>query len=290
MVCEQAHTLFLLGNGFDKNHGLNTSYDAFIRWLRRNKDNEELLKRLALINNTIQASLESKEQNWSDFESGFGDINEKNIQFLFNWIGGHACDEDIALLKYRLATFIESAYGDKCNELYPKAHFPKNAFFINFNYTSVLETIYGIKKEDIIHIHGLSERVHAMGLFGVPEEPLVFGCSEKAFRPSKNPEINKFFRSNLVKDTRRIFESIRPKIETLNVEKIIVIGLSYSEPDAPYFEYLHSLFPKAAWDAYVYERDHSTFSHALTIKRSVFKKAIFNIKTYSDIAKVNMID
>jgi len=70
--------VFILGNGFDLNIGLNTSYLDFYSFYKNTPSSTSLIKKFK---NEISADLE----NWSDLEKSFGEytskLNSKNEFF-----------------------------------------------------------------------------------------------------------------------------------------------------------------------------------------------------------------
>lgn len=57
--------LFILGNGFDKAQGLNTSYQDFYDYYKKIKPASELEAR-------VQREIQSDYKTWADMEEGLG--------------------------------------------------------------------------------------------------------------------------------------------------------------------------------------------------------------------------
>ncbi|NAA54043.1 AbiH family protein [Enterococcus faecalis] len=104
--------LFILGNGFDLSHGLETKYTDFEKWVsNRNKRLHEKITFMMEEHNKIVVNLEDK-LNWSDFEKSFHEIIqggwgeffiEESIQNFLSNPGDHNfSDADWGALEYEL--------------------------------------------------------------------------------------------------------------------------------------------------------------------------------------------
>lgn len=164
-------TLFIIGNGFDRYHGLPTSYDDYRKFLLQlSCSNAGLLPRgsrdldfdkfpyfadpecgrwsaveealeidyRSLINDALDAGypkITDDNPGWNDAEI---DI-ESQSKFIFDFTGEQ---------------FVQWLKSIEVEVAKPKVAFPKSAAFVTFNYTDTLETIYGVSGCDILHIHG----------------------------------------------------------------------------------------------------------------------------------------
>lgn len=104
--------LFILGNGFDLSHGLETKYTDFEKWVsNRNKRLHEKITFMMDEHNKIVENLEDN-LNWSDFEKSFHELIqggwgeffiEESIQnFLSNPGDPNFSDADWGALEYEL--------------------------------------------------------------------------------------------------------------------------------------------------------------------------------------------
>ena len=145
---------------------------------------------------------------------------------------------------------------------------PDGAFFITFNYTSVLENLYGIPKNKILHIHGSLEENNEL-IFGHSQDYSLFEyqCNMKGhWLPSDHDahEIGTVFGSKeklpyeYITRHNSIFQSLS------GVQHICVYGLSFSEIDMPYLTYIQSAAPEAHWVvSYYKEEDKEKIKEAL---------------------------
>lgn len=195
--------LFIVGNGFDKAHGLATDYSDFHNYLLKMYPNAAKLSPSFSINNTLTPDgeevfdknevvafvmdiiNEAEGNNWSNFETSLGKLDFEryldNMTLLFNT----GDDKELFRMAYRyeevsnnfhkVIVKIKDLFSDWINsidvlEASPKTSFKKvinekNDMFLNFNYTSVLEEIYDV--ENICYIHGMQ---NSEIIFGHGEE------------------------------------------------------------------------------------------------------------------------
>ena len=143
-------TLYIIGNGFDLNHGLPTAYlDFRDSYAKRRPALWRTLERL--YGNNL-----NKELWWSDFETKLGEVDYSHLQ---NSRNGEAIGSFIAkdFFKYNLCFFfgdwIKGVNNKITTSLTIRKDINKEALFFTFNYTTLLETLYDIKSTNILHIH-----------------------------------------------------------------------------------------------------------------------------------------
>jgi hypothetical protein len=158
--------LFIIGNGFDLAHGLKTSFYDFRNFLLN--AHPDFLSRFE--DNYYYPYDEDNKKNkdilWNSFEENLSKIDAdsliertENIDMgedygiqdtLYYWMKDQLSFID-DLQKY-LREWIQSV---KIRDLVPiTSHITDDAKYVTFNYTGVLERIYCISDEDILHIHG----------------------------------------------------------------------------------------------------------------------------------------
>lgn len=184
--------LFVLGNGFDKHHHINSSYGEFKKWLLDNRPvvNSALER---IYQNTTDGWWRSFELNLANFnpdkypkmiaEKPFFDLKHE-LEFLYgteatNLIDGYdfQVDNDVSN-RYRLAPEIArfelrrlreelyAAFEEWVNNLKMPSTFERvegineDAVYLNFNYTKTLEDLYDIDDANIYHIHGSVDKGH----------------------------------------------------------------------------------------------------------------------------------
>lgn len=271
--------LYIIGNGFDLGHGLPTTYWDFRTYLENlypdflRAFEEHYYIYTGMINE------EKKKLLWNELESNLANIDEDII--IENAVGidmnlesGDVGIEDTLYYYFRdeysyieqLAKYLKQwvrtirirDVGKKTTQLINT----KEDLYITFNYTAVLETVYKIPQNRIVHIHGsLRER---------DGEPILghgnMGRIEKIQESKKEAErifdekwssickvVEEYYMQTYKDVERYTFKLIDlTKNET---EEIHVIGHSIAGVDRLYFKNI-DVFSKGKpnWNIY-YHRD-----------------------------------
>ncbi len=150
------NTLYIIGNGFDLAHNMATRYDDFKKWLIEN-GRIDIIKEL-------QSVFPVQNKNgyllWSDFENALGSYDINKV-INWNW-------EDLCLVEYTIGeekftnpdSFLNTKLLDIINDSFSKwvgsiqmpiipnyNNLKKDAYYLIFNYTDTLETLYGISEK-----------------------------------------------------------------------------------------------------------------------------------------------
>lgn len=171
-------TLYIVGNGFDLHHRLDTWYSSFGLHLK-NKDSEiydNLVNYLGLpeIDEDNQDLL--KNTLWSDFEALLATLDidyilEEHRDLAYNPHSIDASDGDwhtievlVGLIRDALTIEMFKEFKEFIRDIKytPKEeldllNIDQNAIFFNFNYTNSLERYYNIEKSQILHIHNRAD-------------------------------------------------------------------------------------------------------------------------------------
>lgn len=208
------HKLYITGNGFDFHHGVKSSYYDFKNYLK--KADPALLTELELFIDYIDL--------WGDFENSLAFLSREKIMEAVD-IGlpnKDPDDEDFSVAEYEIA--LEQATGrvwqftenlkywfhkwikklDVSNiEKHRCLQLDKNAYFISFNYTNLLETCYQISRGQIIYLHGnKNDKVKSiiLGHGHNPEQSLTnwirINKKKKRFQPVLKNKKGKSYRNN----------------------------------------------------------------------------------------------
>lgn len=157
--------LYIIGNGFDIHHKMDTGYLQFRNWLEINNTSvlmtideifgfcdsnwwKEFEKNLAnaIISDIVQ---EEVTENYPDFGSDdFRDSNWYDAEHAVENKLSYAYDDIRSAFQEWLANL---EMGDKKRKIQIST---KNSLFLSFNYTNTLEHLYGIDSKDILYIHG----------------------------------------------------------------------------------------------------------------------------------------
>ncbi len=282
-----AKHLYIIGNGFDLHHGINSSYRDFREWLSEN--NCDLINRIDEIYGNCDNDW------WSDFENQLasldairygGEIAFENQPDLMS----EHCDRTWNDAEIEVEHQLENLYSelreyfhDWIVQLNPPSNLRKinleihEAFFINFNYTKTLEDLYGINSSRVLHIHGCVD-YNEYFIFGhgksydelqrinsnsikIPEPPENLSSEDLAQFYEDNAGYSQEFHEELatnaairgVASQRKPVADLIKKYETyfesiIDVNNIHVYGLSLSEVDLPYLKYFASKFKLAHWE------------------------------------------
>lgn len=156
--------LYIIGNGFDCHHGINSSYACFKEWL--NKTNMDLMQRIDDIYGICI------DEWWSDFENQLASLyildfsNRISCENAPDLTDEH-CDRMWEDAQFEVKLQLTSIYSElkgcfydwvvQLNAPNPSQRIKlnlNNSLFLNFNYTKTLEKLYGIDSRKILHIHG----------------------------------------------------------------------------------------------------------------------------------------
>ncbi|WP_017446143.1 bacteriophage abortive infection AbiH family protein [Gayadomonas joobiniege] len=247
-------TLVIIGNGFDIQNGLSTSY-----WYFHQKYSDHLDDHLVYFPSFFD------DQEWSNFEENLGLFDEDN--FRENSVWEPSMDDMIESSKYvngyndeifqktdELVCDIQKAFKDWIREVDLKKatkfmEFPRGFKFINFNYTSTLQDVYSVPDEDVLHIHG---KARGNIIFG---HGIGNGNQSSSMEPNQDqPWFEESYQTlasvtdKFHKPVKKILEEHRTDLEKYgDVTKVIVIGHSINDIDIPYFKCILNAYPDAVW-------------------------------------------
>lgn len=161
LIKSDAQTLFIIGNGFDLHHGLNTRYTDFKSYLSNN--DEELLKYLE-----DNFGLDRKNDYlWNCFEDKIKHctsipydqnvpVSKETAETKISTLIGQIFYID-SNLNQRIFDWISEIQQNEISSV-PSCKEPilmsSDSLFLSYNYTTVLEDCYGISESRIFHIHG----------------------------------------------------------------------------------------------------------------------------------------
>lgn len=281
--------LNIIGNGFDLYHGLPSSYYYFACYLiKRDPEFYFEMGRMYAFQTAVYSHIYEDcepvvEYNlfWKDFEERLGQLDsiwleESLIDDLDLEYPEDAIDIEIpetansvTIIRY-FVEWVTNTLETKCGiETIKKLLGNKkliisdNSFFVNFNYTSILETIYGISSDNIFYIHnrvsqyedsqlivGHGNRRDIEGLKNKIEkiESETFYLSSQAERNRLNEYVaEKEILEDLLKDTDYLTFSLINALKNKSFDNIYIYGLSCGSVDMPYIKCIRKLYPDATW-------------------------------------------
>lgn len=289
--------LYVIGNGFDKAHGLKTGYWDFRTFLSEKYPefliNFEKTYNISPLDDsepyyTLSAQKrwdESVEQKlWSNFEAEIGnpdtdsmyDQSESIVRQL-NLDSGPIGIED-TLDRYwdeqygfvvKLQQYVkEWAEQIDMNPAYNKGHrFEKDAKIISFNYTDTLERVYHV--ENVFHVHGEvfscngTDPIIGHGNYLDISSYYSKGRDASERYDEEAASINNAiarYLENTLKDTKHIILMNSDFFQGLHdVDAVEVFGFSFGDADLPYISRIaESIKQDAEWT--VYYRDPDTMA------------------------------
>lgn len=240
-------TLYIIGNGFDIAHGIDSRYSDFERYVR-----QQGKKNLVTL---MDVFFSNKRDLWGDIEKALGEYDENSVldfcrpdeEFdIDHSLRDSAIIEDSpdAIFKPTLADFyeifddwVEGIDISKARQIFS---FSKSDLFFTFNYTDTLETIYQIPQSQVLHIHGsriLKGDKYILGHNNYRDPLEAFDDeSEMLFEQNAYEKIITWM-NGYVKNTHSIIAGHKSFFSKLtNIGKIVTIGHSFYEVDWPYME------------------------------------------------------
>lgn len=266
--------LYIVGNGFDLYHGMKTTYHNFKSYLREHRSPvyESVEKYIGYDYEDEKSSV------WNKFEENLKNLEEDTIiEECRVYLIGYGEDEwsdsahhdfqyCIDSIKNNLTSGLLDNFTDwiknenfKLNQINRKLLLLDDSLFLSFNYTMLLEEKYGIKSNNILHIHNSVEggnelilghnyseakRIQNEKSFpnirtksDIDELLAERGLEEDDVRYREGKNIIRSYYGENHKNSMGIIERNKDFFESLDdVESIHVIGHSMSEVDIDYFD------------------------------------------------------
>lgn len=246
--------LYIIGNGFDLYHGIQSSYYNFKTYLKQ-------------VDNSLFDLVEiylSPDEKWSDLEVSLASLDSDYLtDNASNFLVSYGADDWSDAYHHDYQYEIEQVVESLSSKL--KEHFTKwikqlsipnkdevteklldikpNAKYLSFNYTNTLKKIYDIKESNILFIHGNAKEEQSDLILGHAWNPAnIPPLSEDDYermdvRVIEGSEIiNRYFHKTF-KQTSKIIEDNANYFNNLKtVSHIYVLGHSLSDVDIEYFE------------------------------------------------------
>lgn len=263
--------LYIIGNGFDLHTGLATRYADFSLWLENN---------YPFIYENMQAVYDLDVEWWNDFEVQLGNLDITKFVIRFT-PPAKSIDEIMAEMQRRkifeqrynippsmhyeshcakrlcgmldVLQYCFEKWVDKCQSSItaPKYIYieNENSFFINFNYTDVLEMLYEIPEERVLHIHGRSSK-HERLIYG--HNMFLQGSSMNNDEEQVSFELGKYHKNPY----EHIFKHQELKAILKDVEFVHIYGFSFSAVDEDYMDWFFNNVPSTSqWEISWYSNE-----------------------------------
>lgn len=285
-------SIFILGNGFDRAHGLKTSYSDFKDWLIT----QGRLDVIAELQSIFPAQQDGEFLLWSQFEKALTRY-DKNAVEGWAWNSLYVAIEESDgreivtsgdILDTTVSDIVYKNFSAWVNDIAVIGvrifDFDSSARFITFNYTETLERLYSIPADRILHIHGKAHSDsgiivgHRMKI-----DPLSGSFENNDFRGNNNRVQNLADLADLYKPSEEIIQQNSAYFDSLNdVDTVIVFGHSCSDVDELYFKATAaSVRPDAMWK-FCYFNEQKDLSLGGNLDRMKF--ACFDSSVYSRTA------
>lgn len=240
----EENTLFIIGNGFDLYHGALTKYKHFCCWLNLNGA-ENFVTEMQQVFYKLDGKVDSL---WSNFEEALGYYDIDKIYSYYY----KSPEESLGVNKYEIASNkVADNVRRLCNKIRPEmkewaSKIPLNgieqkfelspkSWYLTFNYTKLLESIYDIPTEHICHIHGCIDDC----------EEVITGHDQSFIKPDYNAQSDEEDRAKeKIRDILNAYYKDKKKqiaknetffLSLLEIKHIVVIGHSLADIDLGYF-------------------------------------------------------
>lgn len=244
-------SLVIIGNGFDLAHNLKTSFSDFRTWLLEHGQ-KDFVHAMENVFYRLRGLDESK--LWSEFELALGDVDVDLIHSLYQ--EGHKGKDVFDDVIEPTVLSIRKNFTNWINDidthlLRPKFSLPKSVYYLSFNYTDTLETVYKIPESNIRHIHGSSRTGGNTLIYGCQDDPIPLTVLDKEEDDDLQYLVRyktaELLNNGLKKNTNEIITNNRDFFARLsNTKKVFVIGHSLAEVDWPYFNEIRKYIAKDA--------------------------------------------
>lgn len=254
---QEKGTLYVIGNGFDLFHGIDSRYEDFYYWLNANK-HKDFAKEFQ---NVFPKLNTNPDFLWSNFEDAMADYDLDELYNKYYVEPKDEIDHIWAPEKWReTAGRIDSVCKDlrplmkqwakqiKIESAIPELELSKDSWYLTFNYTTVLEDVYDIPSSHICHIHGCAKDNEDI-IVGHDKMVSVESIYANYFEDQESKrEIAKVMNGFAKKKEEQIKKN-QDFFKLLNVvSHIVVLGHSMSKIDLLYFfRVLDYIQPKSNW-------------------------------------------
>ena len=267
---KRENQLFIIGNGFDKAHGLPTSYEDFYQYLARaDADSDESALLYTLREHIGDPFDDNDTFLWSDFEGLLGEADfQQDISSSDEYAYDQSrddVDKDLDYYSYQNIAPLQALNysGDTLQEIFDRwissvnihQAKPISSFseyvnqgysrFFTFNYTETLEELYGC--DDVEHIHGTAGDGTVLVGHGADLKPEdeKHDMSECPFASTGSmDDVERYL--DLLNVPNKLYNAWRKDVieniakheryfESLNdINVIYSFGFSYNQIDSPY--------------------------------------------------------
>lgn len=276
--------LYIIGNGFDRHHLINSSYSDFYKWLRDHHSD--------VINKVDEVYGYCDDDWWGKFEDQLASLDAisygERIAFYnrpdfstddFSKALNNGEDEVKQELDSLYSKIRDCFHNWICQLNKPQIEQKiiletSNSVFLSFNYTKTLEDVYNIDSLNIIYIHGCIDRNEEFIIgHGMSYEDICTANENGEIEPPDSLSADEYesFFSNYsnkrmpheqlaieaaiqgVASQRKPVEIILERYKNFFgllccVQMVSVYGLSISNADIPYLRHISTIAKNANWE------------------------------------------
>ena len=296
---ESTSTLIVIGNGFDLDHGMATGFPDFRNFLK--ECGGRIWEGLESISEYTEVP---PEKMWFEFEKYMeglntdylNDYNEDKTGELVSYGSDEFRDRDNHTLEFYYDMDLSWIASVKAAfyEWISTVELPlskkyridsKDSLVLNFNYTDLLEKVYGVPLNKIVHIHGtrLTKDSLIMGHRLHPNSrELNASLGGDDARLRRAYEQCSDYLSEFYKPVELIAERLDDFLSHYTgIERVIVLGHSYNEIDWPYFRVIADRCHDAEFVFSIYSEEDRNRLAQMAEKLSVGKYHI--IQSYYEV-------
>lgn len=297
-LCETRLTnqLFIIGNGFDLHHNIASRYSDFASFLE-SRDRETF--------DIATEYMVPERDLWSCLEERLAEVDVDQIEeYASNFLVSYGADDwsdayhhdyeyEIEQICAAISNKLRSHFADWVRQIVipPRAVSPvrcidPQSLFLNFNYTSTLQEIYGVSDSRILQIHGsardqTSEIILGHGWNRQTSELLSRHADQDTdVRVVGGFQLIDELLANTFKPTQEILARNKGFFEGLSsVTKVNVLGHSLAQVDQPYFRaVLDNVNINAQWTVSFHSDDAETWAAAKSIGIPASKMRVEQLK------------
>lgn len=244
--------LFIIGNGFDLHHNIASRYSDFASFLeRRDRATFDIAKEYMV----------PEQDLWSCLEERLAEVDVDQIEeYASNFLVSYGADDwsdayhhdyeyEIEQICAAISRKLRSHFADWVRQIVipPRAVSPvqcidPKSLFLNFNYTSTLQILYGVYDSRILHIHGsardqTTEIILGHGWDRQASDLLSrFAGEDTDVRVAGGFQLIDELLASTFKPTQEILTRNKGFFEGLSsVAQVHVLGHSLAQVDEPYF-------------------------------------------------------
>lgn len=270
--------LYIIGNGFDNHHHLNTKYSDYSDYLKDNHQglhsDFESFPGLSISPDGLWTDVENalSLDYWEIMDELMNDYPDLSDDSDSRW---HRMGISAELLKNIIARFTGSVFFEWLSNIdYSKVNpdllFSEDSVFITFNYTMVLENYYGVPSDRILHIHGTIDNYDSIQFGSSDNDPdqcvkeMEARFSDDDFYAVSIEDAVRELGYTLEtahKDQKSNYKSMISFLKSIEVDEIIIMGHAFWGVDNPYYrDIIVPLFSDCKWTVYCHV--YSDFCHA----------------------------